>query len=86
MMRTTITIDDRLLAELIEWPNSVLLMPAAGHWELFVRLIREAEIEGPVVSDAYLLALAIGHGCELATTHSDFARFEGVRWRHPLPA
>ena len=34
----------------------------------------------------YLAALAIEHGCELVTTDSDFARFKGLRWRHPLGA
>ena len=38
------------------------------------------------VSDAYLAALAIEHGCELVTTDSDFSRFRGLRWRHPLSA
>ena len=38
------------------------------------------------VSDAYLAALAIEHACELVTTDGDFARFKGLRWRHPLSA
>ncbi|MXW35882.1 MAG: type II toxin-antitoxin system VapC family toxin, partial [Chloroflexi bacterium] len=28
----------------------------------------------------------IEHGCELISTDSDFARFAGLRWRHPLSA
>jgi predicted nucleic acid-binding protein len=32
------------------------------------------------------VALAIEHGCELITTDSDFARFSGLRWRHPFAA
>jgi predicted nucleic acid-binding protein len=43
-------------------------------------------IEGFLVSDAYVAALAIEHGRELITTDSDFARFQGLRWRHPLGA
>ena len=27
---------------------------------------------------------AIESGCELATADRDFARFAGLRWRHPL--
>ena len=38
------------------------------------------------MSDAYLAALSIEHGCELVTTDSDFARFPGLRWRPPLGA
>ena len=34
--------------------------------------------------DAFLAALAIERGCEWITTDRDFARFRGLRWRHPL--
>ena len=33
---------------------------------------------------AWLAALAIESGCEFVTTDRDFARFPGLRWRHPL--
>lgn len=69
---------------LIQWPQSVLVLPTHRHWEIFVDLCRRASIQGPLVTDAYLAALAIEHGCELVSTDSDFARFEGLRWRHPL--
>jgi hypothetical protein len=36
--------------------------------------------------DAHLAALAIEHGLELFSTDSDFARFEGLRWKNPLRA
>lgn len=69
---------------LIEWPTSVMVLPTSRHWKIFARLCRHAGIKGPLVSDAYIAALAIEHGCELLTTDSDFARFEELRWRHPL--
>jgi predicted nucleic acid-binding protein len=31
-----------------------------------------------------LAALAIEHGCEFITADRDFAKFAGLRWRHPL--
>ena len=65
-------------------PRAVMVRPTPRHWEVFVKLCRD--IEGPLVSDAYLAALAIEHGCELISTDSDFARFAGLRWRHPLSA
>ena len=37
-----------------------------------------------MIPDAHLAALAIEHGLELCSTDSDFARFEGLRWRNPL--
>ena len=69
---------------LVDWPRAVLVAPSRRHWDLFTGLC--ADIQGPLVSDAYLAALAIEHGCELVTTDSDFARFKGLRWRHPLGA
>lgn len=70
--------------QLVQWPRAVLLMPSRHHWDLFMELC--TSVQGPLVSDAYLAALAIEHGCELITTDSDFARFKGLRWRHPLGA
>ncbi len=67
---------------LVERPRAVLITPTRQHWEIFVGLC--ADIEGPLVTDAYIAALAIEHACELMTTDSDFARFAGLRWRHPL--
>ncbi len=69
---------------LIHWPRSVFVLPSQRHWEIFVDLCRRANIRGPLVIDAYIAALAIEHGCDLVNTDSDFARFEGLRWRHPL--
>lgn len=79
-METAIAFCQRLAAR----PRTVMVRPTPRHWEVFVKLCRD--IEGPLVSDAYLAALAIAHGCELITTDSDFARFAGLRWRHPLSA
>ena len=69
---------------LIEWPRAVFVTPSRTHWDLFVNMC--SAIEGALVSDAYLAALAVEHGCELITTDSDFARFPNLRWRHPLGA
>jgi toxin-antitoxin system PIN domain toxin len=76
---------DRAIAfcqHLIDWPRAVLIMPSQQHWQIFITLCNT--VGGPLVTDAYLAALAIEHGCELVTTDSDFARFKGLRWRHPL--
>lgn len=68
--------------QLVAWPRAVTVAPGPRHWDLFTGLC--ASVQGPLVTDAYLAALAIEHGCELVTTDSDFARFAGLRWRHPL--
>jgi hypothetical protein len=69
---------------LVDWPRASLIAPGSAHWSLFAKLCEG--IRGPLVADAYLAALAIEHGCELVTTDADFARFSGLRWRHPLAA
>jgi uncharacterized protein len=69
---------------LVDWPRAVMIVPSRRHWDIFVALC--ADVRGPLVADAYLAALAIEHGCELITTDSDFARFPGLRWQHPLTA
>jgi len=66
--------------------NAVLVTPGERHWAIFTKLCREADARGNRVPDAWLAALAIESGCELVTTDRDFARFPGLRWRHPLEA
>ena len=65
-------------------PNCVVLAPGPRHWDLFQSLCRAADARGNLVSDAYLAALAIETGSEWITTDRDFARFPGLRWRHPF--
>lgn len=67
-------------------PNAVPVAPAARHWGIFARLCRDVGARGNLVPDAWLAALAIEQGCEFITTDRDYARFPGLRWRHPLAA
>jgi uncharacterized protein len=64
-------------------PNCIVVSPGDRHWQIFTRLCREADARGNLVPDAYLAALAIESGSELATTDRDFARFPGLDWRPP---
>lgn len=64
--------------------NTRLLTHGPASWEVFERLCRVARARGKLVADAYHAALAIEHGCELVTADGDFARFAGLRHRHPL--
>jgi len=79
-METAIAFCQRL----VDWPRAVPVVPSRRLWDIFDGLC--ANIHGALVTDAYLAALAIEHGCELITTDSDFARFSGLRWRHPFAA
>ena len=64
--------------------NAVTVAPGERHWSIFRRLCRDAGAKGNLVPDAYLAALAIESGSEWITTDRDFARFRGLRWKHPL--
>lgn len=66
-------------------PNSVPVRPGPRHWEIFTTLCRTAGVKGNLVPDAYLAALAIESGSEWISTDRDYARFPGLRWRHPFP-
>lgn len=65
-------------------PNAVSMRAGDRHWELFENASRAGRVKGSLVSDAYHAALAIETGSTWVTTDSDFARFPGLDWRHPL--
>ena len=65
-------------------PHAVLVGGKDRHWEIFTRLGRQTGAKGNLIPDTYLAALAIEHGCEFVTCDADFAKFQGLRWRHPL--
>jgi predicted nucleic acid-binding protein len=65
-------------------PNCVLVAPEERHWSLFVQLCLKAGARGNLVPHAYFAAPAIEHGCEWVAADRDYARFPGLRWRHPL--
>jgi toxin-antitoxin system PIN domain toxin len=64
-------------------PHHVLLTPGSRHLALLRRCCEQADAVGDLVPDAVLVALAVEHGCEIATLDRDFARFESIRHRRP---
>jgi len=67
-----------------ESPRCRVVQPSPNHWSVFVRLCESSKARGNLVSDAWHAALAIDSGCVWITSDRDFARFPGLRWRHPL--
>ncbi|MDQ3260900.1 MAG: type II toxin-antitoxin system VapC family toxin [Pseudomonadota bacterium] len=65
-------------------PNCLLVAAGDRHWSIFDQLVRAVGAKGNLVPDAYFAALAIEAGAEWITTDRDYARFPGLRWRHPL--
>lgn len=64
--------------------NARPLTHGGESWKIFDELCTAAGARGKLVADAYHAALAIEHGCELVTADAGFARFPGLRWRHPF--
>lgn len=52
-------------------------------WELLKDQILEAQVTGPLVTDAALAALAIEHGATLCSVDRDFRRFRGLKLIDP---
>ncbi|MEO6095168.1 MAG: type II toxin-antitoxin system VapC family toxin [Fibrobacteria bacterium] len=67
-------------------PNAIRISPKENHWDIFRKLCSEAGAKGNLIPDAYLAALAIESGSTWMTCDRDFARFKGLKWRHPLDA
>jgi toxin-antitoxin system PIN domain toxin len=80
------TTEDALefIARLRRRSNAKLLTHGPASWDIFERLCLTTRARGKLVADAYHAALAMEHGCELVTADGDFARFVGLRYRHPL--
>ena len=74
--------------EFVSWircqPRMTVLAPGPRHWDIFLGLCRSADARGNLVSDAYHAALAIETGSTWITTDRDYARFPGLKLRHPL--
>ena len=70
--------------EIRNQPHARVISPGPKFWSIFSNLCRQTDAGGKLIPDAYLAALALEHGCEFISTDTDFRRFPGLRWRHPL--
>ena len=68
----------------LEQPCARVVRPTDRHWTVFQQMLSDGQAVANLVTDAHLAALAIEHGCELASTDSDFARFSRLKWMNPL--
>jgi toxin-antitoxin system PIN domain toxin len=78
---------EQALARVQSWldqPCTRIVRPTERHWTVFKQLLTDGQAVANLVTDAHLAALAIEHGCELASTDSDFARFPKLKWKNPL--
>jgi len=78
---------EQALARVQSWldqPCTRVVRPTERHWTVFQQMLTDGQATANLVTDAHLAALAIEHGCELASTDSDFARFPKLKWSNPL--
>lgn len=73
-----------LIDDLRSAPAVVPLEPGRQHWTIFTGLCRAVLARGNAVPDAYLAALALEQGCTWYSGDRGFARYPGLRFRHPL--
>lgn len=70
-----------------EWlsrPQVMVVNPADDYWAVLRAQLTEAQVSGPLVTDAALASLAIEQGAVLCTTDRDFARFRGLKLVNPI--
>ncbi len=54
-------------------------------WTTFAALANaDSQVRSNLIPDAWLAALALAHGCRLATADRGFARFDGLEWFDPV--
>jgi toxin-antitoxin system PIN domain toxin len=59
-------------------------VPGAAHRGILADLLKAPWMNGRLVPDAHLAALAIEHGLILYSSDGDFARFPNLKWENPL--
>ena len=55
-----------------------------GHWPALRGLLDYTGTAGNLRTEAHLAACAIARDATLVSCDSDFAHFEGLRWKNPL--
>ena len=71
---------------LVQAPAAMVLRPGPRHWQCFRALADGVGAAGNDLADAYLAAYAVEANATWLSADRGFARFPGLRWRHPLQA
>ena len=75
-----------IVSSWLERPNVAVVGPGDQFWAIFQAQVADAQVSGPLVTDAALAALAFEHGATLCSTDSDFRRFRGLKLLDPTEA
>jgi predicted nucleic acid-binding protein len=65
-------------------PCVTFIGPGDGRWPVLRNLLPAGGTAGNSTGDAHLAALAIEHGCQVASADNDFRRFAGVSSVNPV--
>jgi uncharacterized protein len=56
-----------------------------SYWDHLKDILSTGKAIGPIVHDAHVMAICLGHGVrEIWTADRDFSRFKGIRTKNPL--
>jgi uncharacterized protein len=78
---------EQALSRIQSWfdqPCTRIIQPTEQHWNKFQQMLNNGQAVANLVTDAQIAALALEHGCMVATTDADFARFPKLKWINPL--
>jgi hypothetical protein len=70
-----------------EWlaaPAAWVPAETPDHARVLAGLIARHQLDGRLIHDAHLAALAYCHGVQVCSADADFARFEEIRWVNPV--
>jgi hypothetical protein len=70
--------------QLINSRAGILLRASERHWSTFVELAQDLGATGNDIPDAYIAAYAVDNNATFLSADRGFARFDRLRWRHPL--
>jgi toxin-antitoxin system PIN domain toxin len=70
--------------QLLDAPAATLLQTSERHWTHFRRLANDIDARGPDIADAYVAAYAVENNATFISADRGFARFQRLKWRHPL--
>jgi uncharacterized protein len=69
----------------MESPGLRLLGEGPSYWDHLKDVLIAGKAIGPIVHDAHVAAICLGHGVrEIWTADRDFSRFKGIRTKNPL--
>jgi len=69
---------------LSDHPQARMIRSGDRRLGLFTQLCESSAAKANLVTDAWHAALAVESGCTWITADRDFARFPGLKWKHPL--